>query len=95
MVQVYAVSEDLGKNGLAPVYMVTDGKLYRTVNHYRGWSAQPDYELRGDGRLYRTRHHFRGEGALPDYEFRQDQLIYRTRNHPEGWTDQPVFAVYD
>ncbi len=95
MVQVYAVNENLGKNGLIPVYLITDGKLYRTVNHRRGWSVRPDYELRGDGCLYRTRHHPAGASGLPDYEFRQDQMVYRTRNHPDGWTDQPVFAVYD
>ena len=95
MVQVYAVNENQGKNGLNPVYMISDGKLYRTVNHRLGWSEHPDYELHGDGHLYRTCHHAMGAGVLPDYEFKQDQLIYRTRNHPEGWTDQPVFAVYD
>ena len=95
MVQVYAVSENQGENGLNPIYMIDAGKLYRTVNHRLGWSGHPDYELRADGRLYRTHHHLRGEGSLPDYEFKQDQLIYRTRYHPDGDMDQPAFAVYD
>ena len=95
MIQIYAVGCDQSQNGMAPIYVITDGKLYRTVNHSQGWSADPDYEMRIDGRLYRTPHHPQGEGAQPDYEFRQDQLIYRTRHHPDGSLDQPEFAVYD
>jgi len=95
MLEIYEVSETQGKNGLVPVYVITDGKLYRTINHRQGWSADPDYEMRPDGRLYRTRYHPRGAGDLPDYKFGNDQLIYRTNHHPDGKLDQPVFAIYD
>ena len=95
MAQVYAVDEAKGRDGAAPVYVITDGKLYRTVNHRQGWAADPDYEMRHDGRLYRTRHHPQGEGGQPDYEFRQDQLIYRTAHHPDGAMAQPEFVIYD
>ena len=95
MIQIYAVGEDQAKDGKGPIYVVSDGKLYRTVNHIQGWSAEPDYEMRDDGRLYRTGHHTRGESGKPDYEFRQGQLIYRTRHHPQGSLEQPAFVVYD
>jgi len=95
MIKVYAISEKDGVDGRVPVYVISDGKLFRTVNHLQGWSEVPDYELRSDGRFYRTRHHCRGKGSLPDYEFRRDQMIYRTENHPDGRVDQPVFVVYD
>jgi len=95
MVQLYAVGADQAQNGMEPIYVIADGKLYRTVNHNQGWSADPDYEMHADGCLYRTRHHPRGTSGKPDYEFRQDRLIYRTRHHPDGDLDQPVFAVYD
>ena len=95
MIKVYAISDEEGIGGQAPVYVITDGKLFLTVNHRQGWSAVPDYEMRSDGRLYRTRHHRRGKGSLPDYEFRKDQMLYRTKDHPAGGLDQPVFVVYD
>jgi len=95
MIKVYAISDTEGHDGQAPVYVITDGKLFRTVNHRQGWSADPDYEMRSDGRLYRTGYHLQGPGSLPDYEFRQDQMIYRTHHHPDGRLDQPVFVVYD
>lgn len=95
MLEIYEVSETQGKNGLVPVYVITNGKLYRTINHRQGWSADPDYEMRPDGRLYRTRHHPQGAGDLPDYKFGNDQLIYRTSHHPDGKLDQPVFVLYD
>jgi hypothetical protein len=35
MVQVYAVNENQGKDGLNPVYMITDGKLYYLTDYRR------------------------------------------------------------
>jgi hypothetical protein len=95
MIKVYAISDGEGIDGQTPVYVITDGKLFRTVNHLLGWSEVPDYEMRSDGRLYRTEYHRQGKGSLPDYEFRKDQMIYRTNYHPDGRMDQPVFVVYD
>jgi hypothetical protein len=95
MIKVYAISDGEGIDGQTPVYVITDGKLFRTVNHLLGWSEVPDYEMRSDGRLYRTEYHRQGKGSLPDYEFRKDQMIYRTNDHPDGRMDQPVFVVYD
>ena len=43
--------------------------LYRTVSHSNGWSALPDYEIRGN-QIYRTVIHRDGWSALPDYEIR-------------------------
>jgi len=95
MIQIYAVGAEQGDNGMEPVYVMTDGKVYRTVNHPQGWSQHPDYEMQTDGCLYRTQYHNRGAGRRPDYEFGPDQLIYRTPHHPDGRRDQPVFAVYE
>ena len=95
MIKVYAINDGEGTDGQTPVYVITDGKLFRTVNHLQGWSEAPDYQMRSDGCLHRTKYHRQGKGSLPDYEFRNDQMIYRTKHHPAGRMDQPVFVVYD
>ncbi len=93
--KVYAIDKTGQNDDMLPVFVITDGRLYRTVNHREGWAADPDYEMHPDGRFYRTRHHRNGPGSKPDYEFRQDQLLYRTPFHPDGQIDRPEFAIYD
>ena len=77
----------------APIYVIYDGGLYRTVNHPLGWTDQPDYEIRSDGRIYRTGHHGLGAGDAPDYEFGNDGCVYRSASHPEGALTAPTFAL--
>jgi len=95
MIQIYAVDTEQGENVMLPVFVMTDGKIYRTVNHPQGWAAHPDYEMKTDGCLYRTNYHPQGAGQQPDFKFGPDQLIYRTRHHPDGRHGEPVFAVYE
>jgi len=78
-----------------PVYTMTNGRLFRTVNHSLGWSEHPDYILAADGKLYRTEYHADGNGELPDYEFRGDRKLYRTGSHPDGLQIEPEFEICD
>ena len=78
-----------------PVYMLKDGKLYRTVYHQDGWSDRPDYDLGNDGKIYRTENHPHGLGEEPDYEFGKDKRLYRTDNHPEGASLKPDYELMD
>ncbi len=78
-----------------PVYILKEGKLYRTAFHQKGWAEQPDYDFGNDGKFYRTEFHEQGFGKLPDYEFGKDGKIYRTENHPAGGSDTPDFFVQD
>jgi hypothetical protein len=77
----------------SPVFVIYDGRLYRTVNHPLGWAEKPDYEIRDDGRIYRTGHHRLGAGKTPDYEFHEDGCLYRSAHHPDGTSPQPTYAL--
>ncbi len=79
----------------SPVYLLRDGKLYRTTFHPGGWSEHPDYEMKNDGKLYRTEHHSLGSGKGSDYKFGGDKKIYRTRCHPDGAPDTADFEIRD
>ena len=78
-----------------PVFIIQDGKVFRTVYHPAGWSSLADYELKADGKIYRSIHHGLGPGEMPDYEFRNDRRLYRTINHPEGPSEFPEYELYD
>ena len=78
-----------------PVFIIQDGKVFRTIYHPTGWSSLADYELKNDGKIYRTPHHDRGPGNSPDYEFRGDKKLYRTESHPDGPQDWPEFELFD
>ena len=79
-----------------PVFVIQDGKLYRTIHHRLGWSQVPDYEIGSDGKVYRTAHNRLGPSAEPDYEFRNvGQYLYPTRFHPEGERKEPRFILMD
>lgn len=67
-----------------PVYIIRDGKFFRTVFHPAGWSDVPEYELGEDGKIYRTIHHLLGENAEPDYLIESDHGVYRSSGHPEN-----------
>ena len=43
--------------------------IYKEISHPEGWSALPDYEIRGN-QIYRTVSHTNGWSGLPDYEIR-------------------------
>ena len=77
----------------SPVYVIEDGRLYRTVFHPLGWTDLPDYEMKHDGRIYRTGHHRLGAGDAPDYEFRADGCLHRSGTHPEGALPSPEYAL--
>ncbi|MCP4020711.1 MAG: hypothetical protein GY729_02615 [Desulfobacteraceae bacterium] len=79
----------------SPVYVLQDGKFFRTTFHPEGWSLLPEYGLGTDGKVYRTEHHTMGTGKTPDYEFKKDMMIYRTPNHPDGALDKPEYKIYD
>ncbi len=76
-----------------PDYTLSEGLFYPTVTHPRGWSDQPDYELRSNGKNYRCQRHPLGEGQQPDYEFGPDGLMYRTEFHPDGRSTAPDYEV--
>ncbi len=78
-----------------PVYVLKEGKLYRTAFHPDGWSENPDYEFGKDGKFYRTEHHELGSNSKPDYEFGQGKKIYRTENHPKGNGQVPEYEIRD
>ncbi len=78
-----------------PVYILKDGKFFRTAFHPSGWSDMPDYDLGNDGLIYRTVNHPDGFGDLPDYEFGRDKKLYRTHNHPKGTRETPEYEVRD
>ena len=66
-----------------PVYVLRDGRFYRTVYHPAGWSEKPDYELRSDGRIYRTPYHKLGGSEVADYVIGEDRGLYRADGHPD------------
>ena len=78
-----------------PVYLLRDGKLYRTAFHPEGWSEHPDYRFENDGKFYRTEYHKLGFGLCSDYEFGRDRKIYRTKSHPDGKADMPDYEIRD
>ena len=93
--KLYQVRNKEGGRGDAPVYVIRDGKFYRTVHHPSGWSETPDYEIGTDGKVYRTAHNQMGPAEAPDYEFRKDQHLYRTRFHPAGAETAPEYLLMD
>lgn len=98
MLKVMKVTDKGGKDrptADTPVYILKDGKFFRTAFHSDGWSDQPDYLLGSDGRIYRTKNHPNGLGEMPDYEFGKDKKLYRTPDHPEGKLKTPEFEIND
>ena len=61
-----------------PVYLIQDGRFFRTINHEQGWSENPDYELKSDGLVYRTEFHPMGTSKTGVYRFGKDGLLYST-----------------
>ena len=94
MLKVFKLT-DSQKADETPVYVMKDGKLFRTAFHPDGWSDLPDYNLGNDGRVYRTENHPDGSHDLPDYEFRHDMKLYRTSSHPGGKLKTPEFKIND
>ncbi|MBI9086944.1 MAG: hypothetical protein JEZ11_25340 [Desulfobacterales bacterium] len=78
-----------------PVFVIRDGKIFRTVHHHMGWSEVPDYEIGTDGKVYRTEYNRLGQGGEPDFEFRKDQHLYRTQFHSEGPCAEPIYLLMD
>lgn len=78
-----------------PVYVLKDGKLFRTIFHPNGWSDNPDYELGNDGKFYRTEYHELGINLKPDYEFGKEKKICRTLNHPNKDINIPEYEIRD
>ena len=93
--KIFKVSDKPPLENKEPVYLVREGKFFRTVFHPRGYGEQPDYDLGNDGQIYRTENHPKGFGELPDYKFGKDMKLYRTPNHPEGKTDTPEYEITD
>lgn len=93
--KIFRVSTPTSLNNREPIYLVREGKFFRTVFHALGYSDQPDYDLGNDGRVYRTENHPQGFGRLPDYEFGRDMKLYRTPNHPDGEKTTPEFEMAD
>lgn len=93
MYQVFRISTHLLGPSDQPVYTISEGRFFPTVNHPRGWSDRPDYELRNDGKIYRSADHPQGAGLQPDYEIGPDCLIYRTGHHPEGRSAAPQYEL--
>jgi hypothetical protein len=94
-VKIYRTGTYAGGKLDAPVYVIQDGNLYRTVDHELGWSESPDYELRSDGLIFRTIHHALGTSDRPDYQLNEMGYLYRTENHPKGASMLPVYELRD
>jgi hypothetical protein len=82
-----------GGKSNAPVYVIQDGKLYRTVDHELGWSESPDYELRSDGLFFRTIHHTLETSDTPDFRLQEKGCLYHTDYHPKGASMFPVYEL--
>jgi hypothetical protein len=93
MYQVFRVPTHHLGDSEQPDYTVSEGHFFPTVNHPRGWSDLPDYELRSDGKIYRSTHHPLGVGKLPDYKLGPDCLMYRTGHHPDGRSSLPEYEL--
>ena len=93
--KIFKVSTPTLLNNKEPLYLIQEGKFFRTVFHPNGHSEQPDYDLGNDGRIYRTENHPQGFGRLPDYEFGSDRKLYRTPNHPDGEKKTPEYEIAD
>jgi hypothetical protein len=93
MYQIFRLPAHKSGPSHLPDYTLSDGLFCPTVNHLRGWSDQPDYELKSDGRIYRSPHHPLGASCDPDYEFGPDGLMYRTDSHPDGRSQAPDYEV--
>ncbi len=95
LLKIFKVTDNRNTEFAEPVYVMQDGKFFRTAFHPEGWSQHPDYDLGNDGKIYRTEYHHNGFGELPDYEFGKDMKLYRTENHPEGRQDFPDYQIRD
>jgi len=95
MIKILSTKGQSTEKSPEPVFVIRDGKLFRTIYHPDGWSDNADYELKDDGMIYRTFHHQLGHGDLPDYEIRKDKKLYRTADHPEGLKEIPEFELRD
>ena len=93
MYQVFRVPTHWLGLSKQPDCTVTEGRFFPTVSHPRGWSNQPDYELRDDGKIYRSANHPLGSGSRPDYELGPDCLLYRTDHHPDGGSSVPDYEL--
>ena len=78
----------------APVYVIRDGRFYRTINHPAGWSDAAEYEIRSDGKVYRVEEEGNISGQTAVYEFREI-MLYRTPAHPKGACERPDYYIYD
>jgi hypothetical protein len=83
MLKLFATPNHPAWQRSEPVYVIRDGRFFRTVYHPAGWSDVPDYELRADGSIHRTPHHKLGASDTPDYVIGKDQGLYRAASHPD------------
>ena len=95
MPKLYTFGEtDISKQDL-PVYVIRDGKFFRTIHHPNGWSENPDFELKPDGKIYAGIEAANIENNVPYYEFRNDKKIYRADSHPDGPCEKPEYEIRD
>jgi hypothetical protein len=94
-INVYPMDFCREKRPEKPVYVIEDGRLYRTVDHELGRSEDADYVLQADGMIYRTRHHPLGASDIPDFRMHPKGGVYRTLHHPNGPSMLPVYEIRD
>lgn len=94
MAKIYRII-DGSRQPAEAVYVVYDGKLFRTVAHPEGWAEQAEYELGRDGKIYRCADGSVGLQDAPVYEFRGDGRLYRAAGHPQGAVDQAEYELQD
>ena len=94
-VKVFQTATHPDGKSTAAVYLIEDGKLFPTVDHKRGWSELPQYELRPNGLFYRTCFHPLGLSETPDYQMLKNGTLHRTDHHPDGATQYPVYEIRD
>lgn len=95
VMKIFKMTDQGGREGDAPVYVIQDGQFFRTVFHPVGWSEMPEYRFDYDGKIYRIDENTGNRADLPDYEFGRDMKIYRTQNHPGGRVNFPEYEVVD
>ena len=92
MAKVYRAQES--GEAVAPVYVIRDGRFYRTINHPAGWSDAAEYEIRRDGKVYLLNEEDGTTDQTAVYEFK-DIMLYRTEAHPDGAKTQPDYYIMD
>ena len=93
--KLYCIGKDGLAEGQGPVYLIKDGRSFRTPAHPSDWSDLPDYYLGDDGKVYLETGSSSVSAAGPVYEFRGGGMLFCSADHPDGPADEPEFQLRD